>query len=167
VPNVYANGVCGGVFARGTTTPVDWYARDFMDAPTQYGSVALALSPIDKIHSHIGYRVSSVNGNQFFKDARDVKGSLDSTYQSPFVNLAWTVHTGLILRAEYNFYGYGEGGPSGAALCSTSTSATAVAIPCNSSTITGPTGLTESPSGLTAPRNFHANNVTLGVHFAF
>jgi hypothetical protein len=167
VPNVYANGVCGGVFARGTTTPVDWYARDFMDAPTQYGSVALALSPIDKIHSHIGYRVSSVNGNQFFKDAREVKGSLDSTYQSPFVNLAWTVHTGLILRAEYNFYGYGEGGPSGAALCSTSTSATAVAIPCNSSTITGPTGLTESPSGLTAPRNFHANNVTLGVHFAF
>ena len=167
--------VCPYVYGRGATgiTEVndsalsDWFGRDFSDAPTQSGSVAVALSPIDKLHSNIGYRISSVNGDQFFKDAREVKGSLDSTYQSPFVNLAWTVHTGLILRAEYNFYGYGEGGPSGAALCSTSTSATAVAIPCNSSTITGPTGLTESPSGLTAPRNFHANNVTLGVHFAF
>ena len=168
VPNVYSNGVCNVNIAHsGPAVLGDWYARQFMDAPTQSGSVALALTPVDKVHSDIGYRISSVNGNQFFKDARDVKGSLDSTYQSPFVNLAWTVHTGLILRAEYNFYGYGEGGPSGAALCSTSTSATAVAIPCNSSTITGPTGLTESPSGLTAPRNFHANNVTLGVHFAF
>ena len=79
------------------------------------------------------------------------------------------VHTGLILKAEYNFYGYGEGGPSGSPYCSTSTSVAAEAsiVPCNSSTLTGPTGLTEPSSGLTAPRNFHANNVTIGVHFAF
>ncbi len=41
----------------------------------------------------------------------DVNGSLVSTYQSPFVNLAYTMHPGLIWKAEYNFYGYGEGGP--------------------------------------------------------
>jgi hypothetical protein len=167
VPNVAANGVCELTYGHGGSTLVDWYARDYMDAPTQYGSVALSLSPVDRIHSNIGYRVSSVDGKRFFNDARDVKGSLDSTYQSPFVNVAWTVHTGLIMKAEYNFYGYGEGGPSGAALCSTSTSSTAVAIPCNSSAITGPTGLTESSSGLTAPRNFHANNVTLALHYDF
>ena len=30
-----------------------------------------------------------------------------------------------------------------------------------------PTGLTEGPAGATAPRNFRANNVTLGLHYEF
>jgi hypothetical protein len=81
------------------------------------------------------------------------------------MNLAWTVHHGLTWKAEYNFYGYGEGGPSGPQNCSTSTSLTSTVAPCTS--FASPTGLTESPSGLTAPRNFHANNVTLGVHYEF
>ena len=162
-----APNICPGVFGRGTTNLVDFIARDFMDAPTQYGSVALSLSPVKSVHSNIGYRISSVNGSQFFNDARGVLGSLASTYQSPYLNLAWTIHPGLTWRAEYNFYGYGEGGPSGSPYCSTSVSYTATVVPCTSSTLTGPTGLTESPSGLTAPRNFHANNVTLAVHYEF
>ncbi len=163
-----APNVCSGIFARGsTTTLVDWHARDFMDAPTQYGSVALNVSPIAKLHSSIGYRISSVNGSQFFNDARSVNGSLVSAYQSPFVSAAWTVHTGWIWSAQYNYYGYGEGGPSGAQYCSTTTSLTATVVPCDSPTLTGPTGLTETSAGLTAPRNFHANNVTLGLHYEF
>ena len=161
-----APNVCLGVFTRGSTTQLaDWHARDFMNAPTQYGSVALTLSPVDKIHSNIGYHVSSVNGNQFFNDARSVNGSLNSTYQSPFVNLAWTSRPGLIWKAEYNFYGYGEGGPSGPQYCSTSTSITSPVVACTS--LPEQTGLTEPSSGLTAPRNFHANNFTLGVHYEF
>jgi hypothetical protein len=157
---------CLGVYARGSTTQLaDWYARDFMDAPTQFGSVSLSVSPVKSIHSDFGYRISSVNGNQFFNDARSVNGSLDSTYQSPFLKVAWTVHRGLIWKAEYNFYGYGEGGPSGPQFCSTSTTTTSTVVPCTS--LPEPTGLTESPSGLTAPRNFHANNVTLGLHYEF
>jgi len=109
--------------------------------------------------------VSSVNGNQFFNDARSVNGSLNSTYQSPFVNLAWTSRPGLIWKAEYNFYGYGEGGPSGPQYCSTSTSITSPVVACTS--LPEQTGLTEPSSGLTAPRNFHANNFTLGVHYEF
>jgi hypothetical protein len=158
--------VCPGVYTRGSTTQLaDWFARDFMDAPTQYGSVALAMSPVDKIHSNIGYRISTVSGSQFFNDARAVNGSLQSMYQSPFVSVAWTVHPGWILKAEYNFYGYGEGGPSGPQFCSTSTSTTSPVVPCTS--LPEPTGLTESPAGLTAPRNFHANNVTLAMHYEF
>jgi hypothetical protein len=158
--------VCPGVFTRGSTTQLaDWFARDFMDAPTQYVSAALSLSPNAKFHSNIGYRVSSVNGSQFFNDARAVNGSLDSTYQSPFFNVAWTIHPGLIWRAEYNYFGYGEGGPSGSQYCSTSTTLTSAVVPCTS--LPEPTGLTESTAGLSAPRNFHANNVTLGVHYEF
>jgi hypothetical protein len=160
-----APNVCPGVFARGSTTLVDWFARDFMSAPTQFGSVAISVTPVKKIHSDIGYRISSVDGSQFFNDARAVNGSLNSTYQSPFVNIALTIRPGLIWKAGYNFYGYGEGGPSGAQYCSTSTSTTATVVPCGS--LPFQTGVTEPSSGLTAPRNFHANNLTLGVHYEF
>ncbi|MGA3345084.1 MAG: hypothetical protein ABSC76_09480 [Terracidiphilus sp.] len=158
--------VCPGAFTRGSTTQLaDWFGRDFMDAPTQYGSVALRWAPTKPINSNFGYRISSVNGTRFFNDARDVNGSLVSTYESPFLNLAWTMRPGLIWKAEYNYYGYGEGGPSGPQNCSFSTSLTSTVVPCAS--LPEPTGLTESPSGLTAPRNFHANNLTLGVHYEF
>ena len=158
--------VCPGVFARGSTTQLaDWFARDFMDAPTQYASVAVNLSPVKSIHTNIGYRISSVNGTQFFNDARAVNGSLNSAYQSPFVNVAWTIHSGWTWKAEYNYFGYGEGGPSGPEYCSTSTTLTSAVVPCAS--LPEPTGLTEPTSGLTAPRNFHANNVTIGVHYDF
>ena len=55
-----------------------------MSAPTQFGSAAIAISPGDKARYDIGYRISSVNGSQFFNDARAVNGSLVSTYQSPY-----------------------------------------------------------------------------------
>jgi hypothetical protein len=106
-----------------------------------------------------------VNGTRFYQDARDVAGSLVSAWQSPFASVAWTLRPGFIWKAEYNFYGYDEGGHSGAAYCSTSTSATAAVVPCT--TLAGQTGLTEPVSGLTASRNFHANNVTLGFHYEF
>ncbi|MGA3159922.1 MAG: hypothetical protein ABSC77_01810 [Terracidiphilus sp.] len=166
--NVYANGVCNYNTAHsGAPVLGEWYGRDFMDAPTQFVSAALRYSPVDKIHSGIGYRISDVNGTRFFNDARDVNGSLVSKYQTPFVNLAWTVHAGLIFKAEYNYYGYGEGGPSGSLYCSTSTSTSAVPVLCSSLAPTYLTGVTEPTSGLTAPRTFHANNVTFSLHYAF
>ena len=137
-----------------TTT---WLGRDFADAPTQFASVGLALSPVKSIHARIGYRISSVSGNQFFTDPLQVNGSLQSTYQTPYVHVAWAVHPGWIWAANYDYYGYGEGGPSGATTCSSSTSATAVAFPCP----------VNPPSGASAPRNFHANLVTLSMHYEF
>jgi hypothetical protein len=159
--------ICPGVFARGSTTVLsDWGpVKDFADAPTQYASMALAVTPVKPVHADVGYRISAVSGNQFFNDARAVNGSLQSAYQSPFVNIAWTVHPGWVWRAEYNYYGYGEGGPSGAPYCSTSTSLTATVVPCSS--FPGLTGITAPSSGFTAPRNFHANNVTLAMHYEF
>jgi hypothetical protein len=163
-PNIFGRGATGATEVSGAALS-DWFAKDFSKAPTQYASVAVLLSPNKTIHSNIGYRISDVNGSRFFNDARDVNGSLVSKYQSPFVNVAWTVHSGWIWKAEYNYYGYGEGGPSGSQFCSTSTSAASTVVPCTS--LAQPTGLTESSAGLTAPRNFHANNVTIGMHYEF
>jgi hypothetical protein len=124
-------------------------------------------SPTAKVNTAAGYRISAVSGNQFFANAQQVNGSLQSAYQSPYLNVAWKLHTGLIWKAEYNYYGYGEGGPSGSPFCSNSTSLTSVVLPCDSPALTGPTGLKESPSGLSAPRNTHANILTLGMHYEF
>ena len=164
-----AANICPGVFVRGSTTVLsDWGpSKDFMDAPTQYASVGANYSPNKKIRTAAGYRISSVSGNQFFANAQQVNGSLQSAYQSPYLNIAWTIHPGWIWKAEYNYYGYGEGGPSGAPFCSTSTTLASVVVPCNSPTLTGPTGLTEPSSGLSAPRNMHANILTLSMHYEF
>jgi hypothetical protein len=139
--------------------------KDFMDAPTQYASASLSLTPNKQIHADLGYRISAVSGNQFFNDAQEVNGSLQSAYQSPYLNLAWTVHPGWVWRAEYNYYGYGEGGTSGAQFCSTYTAASAPVVPC--SNFPGLTAITMPSAGFTAPRNFHANNVTIGMHYEF
>ncbi len=144
-------------------------ARDFMSAPTQYASVALALSPVDKFHANLGYRVSSVSGSRFFNDPRDVNGSLVSTYTTPFVNLSYALRKNLIWKGEYDYFGYGEGGLSGAEYCNPSSTLPTLAtpapvVPCG----TLPNTARDGPAyGFTAPRNFHANNVTVGVHYAF
>ena len=149
-------------------------ARDFMDAPSQFGSVAFKYSPVKQVHSNLGYRITSVNGTRFYNDPRDVAGSLVSTYQTPFVDLSWQSRPGLTWKADYSFFGYGEGGPSGAQYCSTTNptpTSPVTPVPCSSlgSVVGtgGQTGLTISPAGETAPRNFHANNVLVGVHYEF
>jgi hypothetical protein len=162
---------CPGATVRGATYYEFGPARDFMDAPTQSGSMALRFTPAKFAKAGVGYRINSVNGTQFFNDPRAVNGSLVSKYQTPFANLAWTIHPGWVWKAEYNYYSYGEGGPSGAPLCSTSNptpTTPAPVVACNSSSLAGiQTGLTLGPAGETAPRTFRANNVTLGMHYEF
>lgn len=166
VTSTGAPNICPNIYVRGSTTELaDWYAREFMDAPTQYGSAAISFTPVKTVRANLGYRISAVSGNQFFNDARAVNGSLNSTWHSPYTNLAWTFHRSWTWNAAYDFYGYGEGGISGSEYCSTSTTVNSAVVPCAS--LPYPTGRTESPAGLTAPRNFHANNVTLGVHYEF
>ncbi len=150
-------GVDTGVLCPGATTT--WYARDFADAPTQSASIALALSPVHAIHGSIGYRISAVSGNQLFTDALQVNGSLQSAYQTPYVHVAWTVHPGWVWSGNYDYDSYGEGGPSGAPFCSNATSAAAAAAPFACAV--------NPPSGPSAPRNFHANLLTLAMHYEF
>ncbi|MGH9560416.1 MAG: hypothetical protein ACRD3S_03085, partial [Terracidiphilus sp.] len=147
-------------------------ARDFEDAPTQFLSAAFMYAPNKKIHSNLGYRINDANGSRFFTDAGDVNGSLVSKYQTPFVNVAWTMHPNLTWKGEYDYYGYGEGGgKSGAQWCNAypglavgSTSAPVVA--CSAEPNTAMSAGTPI-YGFTSPRNFHANNLVLGVHYQF
>ena len=159
-PAVVTNTPCPINIGEGNNLPAsninpDDAIKDFMDAPSQFASAAVALSPHKLLHSSIGYRLSSVNGSQTFLNPRNVNGSLDSTYQTPFVNVAFTVRPRWIWKADYAFYGYGEGGPSGPSLCQEAAGASFTACALN------------APSGPTAPRNFHGNLITLGMHYDF
>jgi hypothetical protein len=42
-----------------------------------------------------------------------VAGSLQSQYQTPYANVAWTIRPGLVGKANWNHYEYEEGGPVG------------------------------------------------------
>lgn len=85
----------------------------YYDAPTQYGSIDITLVPIKKFRSTLGYRMSAVDGTTVFLNPRQVPGSLQSQYQSPYANIAWTLAQGWVWRADWNYYGYGEGTPIG------------------------------------------------------
>jgi hypothetical protein len=151
------------------SAPTQWYGRAFMDAPTQHGSVGVIINPEEKVKYGAGYRISSVNGSQFFTDARAVNGSLVSNYQTPYLNIEWKVRPGLDWKAEYNYYGYGEGGPSGAQYCTLdgvgNPNLASSIVPCASMSVS--TGMNSSSAGMTAPRNFHANNISVGFHYEF
>lgn len=164
---------CPGATVRGAKYYEFGPTKDFMSAPTQYGTIALNLNPVKRLRSTLGYNISSVAGSRFYNDARDVAGSLISTYQSPYVTVSWITRGGLVWEAKYNYYGYGEGGPSGAQYCTTSNTLPtpgnpAPVVSCDSASLIGlQTGRMISPTGETAPRNFHANIVTLGMHYKF
>jgi hypothetical protein len=160
---------CPGATVRGATYYEVGPVRDFIDAPTNAGSAALRISPSGSFKGAVGYRINSVDGSRFYNDPRDVAGSLVSKYQSPFVNVAYTVHPGWIWKAEYNYFSYAEGGASGAAYCSTSNPTPTTPAPVVGCSSLGAlqTGVTLSNAGETAPRPFRANNITLGFHYEF
>jgi hypothetical protein len=105
----------------------------YYDAPTQFGSVSAALAFSKRVRSNWGFRVSGVNGNTVYDNPRQVPGALQSQYLSPFASVTWTVHPGWMWKGDWNYYGYGEDGPSGPTL----------------------------------PRAFHANVVTIAMHYEF
>jgi len=155
--------------ASATSSPSNWWARMYADAPTQYGSVGVLVTPKDKVTAGVGYRINSVAGDQFFLDARDVNGAMASKYQTPYVNASWKVTPAMTWKMEYNYFGYGENGPSGAKYCTMAgvgnPNLASTIVPCASLSVS--TGINSGTAGMTAPRNFHANNVSLGIHYEF
>jgi len=90
-----------------------YLGNGYYDAPTEYGSIGIILAPTEKIRTSLGYRMSAVNGTQEFLNPRQVPGSLQSQYQSPYAEIALTVVRGWSMKADWNYYSYGEGSPIG------------------------------------------------------
>jgi hypothetical protein len=91
-------------------------SNGFYDQPTQYGSIGFLLTPIKKLHAAAGYRMSAVNGTAPPINIRQVPGSLQSQYQTPYGRVAYDLTANWTWKGEYNYYGYGEGTPIGPTL---------------------------------------------------
>jgi hypothetical protein len=106
----------------GTAPPVCTQAgtpllsNGYYNAPTQFGSAGLVFSPINRLHGKAGYRISSVNGSTQVMNVRQVNGSLQSYFQTPYAQLVFDLEQKWAWKADYNFYGYGEGLPIGPTL---------------------------------------------------
>jgi hypothetical protein len=74
------------------------------------------LNPVRKAHLNGGFRVVSVNGSTDAINIRQVPGSLQSQFYTPYANLAIDIVPNWSWKAAYDFYGYGENGPSGPTL---------------------------------------------------
>jgi len=88
----------------------------YYDAPTQYGLIGITLAPVKQLRSALGYRMSAANGTTEFLNPRQVPGSLQSQYQTPYANIAWNFSSAWAWKADWNYYGYGEGTPIGPTL---------------------------------------------------
>ena len=93
-----------------------WQSNGFYNQPTQYGSIGFLLSPIKKLHAAAGYRMSAVNGNAPPINIRQVPGSLQSQYQTPYGRIAYDFTPNWTWKGDYNYYSYGEGTPIGPTL---------------------------------------------------
>jgi hypothetical protein len=93
-----------------------YLGNGYYDAPTQYGSIDIILTPVKTFRTALGYRMSAVDGRTEFLNPRQVPGSLQSQYQTPYANVAWNFVRRWSLKADWNYYGYGEGSPIGPTL---------------------------------------------------
>jgi hypothetical protein len=93
-----------------------WQSNGFYNQPTQYGYIGFLLNPVKKIHAAAGYRMSSVSGTAPPINVRQVPGSLQSQYQTPYGRVAYDFTPNWTWKADYNYYGYGEGSPVGPTL---------------------------------------------------
>ncbi|WP_213806609.1 hypothetical protein [Granulicella sp. dw_53] len=88
----------------------------YYNAPTQFVAFGLMANPFKRVHLGGGYRVSAVNGTTDAINIRQVPGSLRSQFHTPYANLAVDIAPNWSWKGDYNYYGYGEGGPSGPTL---------------------------------------------------
>ncbi|MDR3735394.1 MAG: hypothetical protein P4L10_07645 [Acidobacteriaceae bacterium] len=120
------------VATSGTT--IAYFGTGYYDAPTQSGSIGITLVPVKKVRTSFGYSANSTGGSTETLNPRDVPGSLQSQFMTPYAKVSLALTPTWIWKADWNYYGYNEQG---------------------------------APVGPTAPRDFHGNVVTLGMHYEF
>jgi hypothetical protein len=84
--------------------------------PGHFASLSLVITPNRKLRIAGGLQAAASNGNAEVLNDRQVMGSLQSNYQMPFGEGAFTLAEGWTWKAAWNYYGYGEGSAVGPTL---------------------------------------------------
>jgi hypothetical protein len=83
-------------------------SNGYYNAPTNFGFIGFSFNPISRLQAKAGYRMSSVNGNFDPINIRQVPGSLQSQWQSPYGGLYFQIAQKWTWKGDWNYYGYGE-----------------------------------------------------------
>ncbi len=81
--------------------------------PTNFGTIDIGLRATDKVTANLGYTASEVNGNAESLNPRQVPGSLQSIYETPFANVSVVLTPKWTMRGGWAYNEYGEGSPIG------------------------------------------------------
>ncbi|HLJ75795.1 MAG TPA: hypothetical protein VKT75_00200, partial [Acidobacteriaceae bacterium] len=107
-------GVACGNAVNTATSKAAFFGTSHYDAPTQFGSIGIVYTPVPKLRTGLGYRMSAVDGHTESLNPRNAPGSLQSQFQTPYASVAYTVAPGWAFSGHWDYYGYGEGSPIGA-----------------------------------------------------
>jgi len=99
-----------------TEAGTPYQSNGYYNAPMQFGSIGFTFSPVKRVHVNAGYRMSDVDGTSEMLNIRQVPGSLQSQFQSPYGGLYIQMAPNWTWKADYNYYSYGEGTPIGPTL---------------------------------------------------
>ena len=91
-------------------------SNGYYSAPTNFGFIGFTLSPISRLQAKAGYRMSAVDGSFQQINIRQVPGSLQSQWQSPYGGLYFKIAPKWTWKGDWNYYSYGEGTPIGPTL---------------------------------------------------
>jgi hypothetical protein len=91
-------------------------SNGYYNAPTHFFSAGLMWNPVKRLRMNGGYRISAVNGTSDMVNVRQVNGSLQSNFQTPYAAIDYNIMPNWTWKAEYTRYGYGEGSPVGPTL---------------------------------------------------
>ncbi len=85
----------------------------YYSEPTNFGTANFMLHPVERVTAYLGYTVSDVSGLSTVLNPRQVPGSLQSRYQTPYGRLAVTLMPRLTWNGEWRFKEYNENSPVG------------------------------------------------------
>jgi len=99
-----------------TAAGTPYQSNGYYNAPTNFGFIGFTVSPMKRVWAKAGYRMSDVNGNSQPINIRQVPGSLQSQWQSPYGGIYVQIAPKWTWKGDYNWYSYGEGTPIGPTL---------------------------------------------------
>jgi hypothetical protein len=98
------------------TAATPFRSTGYYNAPTHFASLGLMMMPAKRAHLNAGYRVTAVNGTVDNINIREVPGSLQSQFYTPYAGLSIDMAPNWLWKGDYNYYGYGEAAPTGPTL---------------------------------------------------
>jgi hypothetical protein len=76
---------------------------------THYGMALVMFKPIRRVTAHVGYSITSTNGQTPQFNSLQPAGTLQYNYQQPLADVAYYIGHNVTAKAGWNYYQYGEG----------------------------------------------------------